>query len=100
MYSEIIFFETEKDFQQFANGSFEFGADANVTALTASASSKASTMGNQRGKAGTSADKITLKDVGGYTKGLKVATITKGGLMYEASISGQKFNFHPLAASN
>ena len=99
MYSEIIFFETEKDFDNFTKGNFEFGADANVTALKASAAAKASTMGNQGAKAGTSSDKITLKDVGGYTKGLKVATITKGGLMYEASISGQKFNYHPVAAS-
>jgi lipid-binding SYLF domain-containing protein len=102
MYSEIIFFETEHDFQNFTQGNFEFGADANVTALTASANAKASSMGNQGGQVGVSAEKTELKSEAEcrYVKGLKVATITQGGLMYEASISGQKFNFHPVTAAS
>ena len=32
---------------------------------------------------------------GGYHKGTAVFTIVKGGLMYEAAISGQKFAYHP-----
>jgi hypothetical protein len=37
-------------------------------------------------KAGASADL-------GYNKGVAVMTATKGGLMYEASVGGQKFSF-------
>jgi len=31
--------------------------------------------------------------VGAYNKGMAVFTVAKGGLMYEATISGQKFNY-------
>ena len=96
VYSEIIFFETERDFQNFTNGNFEFGADANVVALSASASTSATTMGNQGPKAGLSSDLVNVAE--GltrveYTKGMKVFTLTRGGLMYQATISGQKFTY-------
>ena len=32
----------------------------------------------------------------GYRKGMQVFVIGKGGLMYEASIGGQKFSFDAL----
>jgi lipid-binding SYLF domain-containing protein len=103
VYSEMIFFESQKDFENFTSGNFEFGADANVVALTASASVKASTQGNQGLQAGLTPDQITVDGSGSvatYTKGMCVFTITKGGLMYEASISGQKFNYTPSASSS
>lgn len=94
VYSEIVFFETEKDFKDFTSGNFEFGADANVVALSASASAKASTMGNQSVTAGLSPGELTIeKNDCCYTKGLAVFTITLGGLMYQATVSGQKFNY-------
>ena len=31
----------------------------------------------------------------GYYKGMAVFTVAKGGLMYEASIGGQKFSYTP-----
>ena len=31
--------------------------------------------------------------VGEYHKGMAVFTVAKGGLMYEASVSGQKFGY-------
>jgi hypothetical protein len=31
-----------------------------------------------------------------YHKGMLVFTIGKGGLMYEATISGQKYKYEPL----
>ena len=102
VYSEIIFFESSKDFDNFTSGNFEFGADANVVALTASASVKASTIGNQGGQAGWSSNQIEVDNArpelskAVYTKGMSVFTIVKGGLMYEASIKGQKFNYKPL----
>ena len=42
--------------------------------------------------AGTS-KKDTQNDSSGYHKGMVVFTITKGGLMYEAVIAGQKFKY-------
>jgi hypothetical protein len=32
---------------------------------------------------------------GGYQKGMAVFTIAKGGLMYTATVSGQKFKYTP-----
>lgn len=99
VYSEIIFFETEKDFSNFCNGNFEFGADANVVALTASARTSATTMGNQGPKAGLSSGQVNVAEgltQVEYTKGMKVFTLTKGGLMYQATVSGQKFTYHSV----
>jgi hypothetical protein len=33
--------------------------------------------------------------VGKYNKGMAVFTVVKGGLMYEASVGGQKFSYTP-----
>ena len=98
VYQEIIFFETEADFTRFVEGNFEFAADAKVVALTASASAKATTMGNQCIQVGLTAD--DTKPIGDakrdtsttqYYKGTKVFTVSLGGLMYQATIAGQKF---------
>mmetsp|Transcript_12268 Transcript_12268/g.21549 ORF Transcript_12268/g.21549 Transcript_12268/m.21549 type:complete len:181 (+) Transcript_12268:151-693(+) len=103
VYSEIIFFETERDFKHFTSDNFEFGAHANVVALTASAGTSASTMGNQGITAGLNANDVILeqKELDKlYTKGMAIFTITRGGLMYEATVKGQRFNFKPLDGSN
>ena len=94
---EIIFFETEADFKRFTDGNLEFAADAKVVALTAAASAKATTMGNQGVQVGLTPDGTQVagahKDSAPeYTKGMKVFTVTIGGLMYQATIAGQKFN--------
>jgi lipid-binding SYLF domain-containing protein len=97
VYSEIIFFETEKDFQNFTAGNFEFGADANVVALTASAGAKASTLGNQGITAGVTANNVMVGgETATYTKGMKVFSVALGGLMYQATIGGQKFTYKPI----
>ena len=99
VYSEIVFFESEKDLQHFTDGSFEFGADANVVGLTASAGVRATTMGNQGLTAGLTPDQAKIGDhVARYIKGMKVYTLVNGGLMYQATISGQKFTYTPLWA--
>lgn len=72
-YSEIIFFRDRSDLDDFRNGNFEFGAQASAVAITAGASANA-----------------------GYSNGVAVFTLAKGGLMYEATVAGQKFNFTPL----
>ena len=96
VYSEIIFFETESDYNRFMEGNFEFAATAKAVALTASASTKATTMGNQGIQGGLTADQTSVagfnRGTTEYTKGMKVFTLSLGGLMYEATIGGQKFN--------
>jgi lipid-binding SYLF domain-containing protein len=89
-YSEMIFFEDERAFKEFAGGNFEFGADASAIAITASANAKASTTGSSAGASGGKKDATT---VGKYYKGMATFTIAKGGLMYEAAIGGQKFSY-------
>ena len=91
-YSQIVFFEDERAFKEFTGGSFEFGAEASAVAITAAAGAKAGTTGSS---AGASTDKKDAKAVGGYRHGLATFTVAKGGLMYEASIGGQKFSYKP-----
>ena len=72
VYSEIIFFEDEKVLQDFKDEHFEFAAQASGVAATAGGSADAS-----------------------FQSGYAVFTMAKGGLMYEASIGGQKFSYTP-----
>jgi lipid-binding SYLF domain-containing protein len=95
-FSEIIFFEDKRAADEFESGHFEFGADAKVIAITAGADVSAATNGQQAGVSGGEKDART---VGHYYKGMAVFTIAKGGLMYQAAVSGQKFSFKPLSAS-
>jgi lipid-binding SYLF domain-containing protein len=95
-FSEIIFFEDKRAADEFESGHFEFGADAKVIAITAGADVSAATNGQQ---AGVSGGKKDARTVGHYYKGMAVFTIAKGGLMYQAAVSGQKFSFKPLSAS-
>jgi len=69
-YREVIFFESKKALDRFKNSQLEFSADVSAVAVTAGASAKAK-----------------------YAKGIMVFTMQKGGLMYEASVGGQKFKF-------
>lgn len=97
VYSEIIFFETERDLKIFTSENFEFGADANVVALTASASASLSTMGNQGITAGVTPQETQINlHICEYIKGMKAYTITLGGLMYQATVAGQKFTYTPI----
>ena len=96
-FSQIIFFEDERSFREFSTGNFEFGANASAVALTAGASASASTTGPSAGASGGRKDAATAGS--SYYKGMKIFTITKGGLMYEASIGGQKFSYKANSAS-
>jgi lipid-binding SYLF domain-containing protein len=91
-YSEMIFFEDQRSFKDFTNGNFEFGAEASAVAITAGAGAKANTTGSS---AGASVTKDAARVVGAYNKGMATFTVAKGGLMYEASIGGQKFSYKP-----
>jgi lipid-binding SYLF domain-containing protein len=96
-YSEIIFFEDKRALDEFESGTFEFGADASVVAITAGANASAATNGASAGASGTQDDATTR---GVYQKGMAVFTVAKGGLMYSAAIAGQKFSFTPAAAAD
>jgi lipid-binding SYLF domain-containing protein len=91
-FSQIIFFEDKRAFDEFTGGNFEFGAQASAVAITAGASAQATTTGSSAGASGGKHDATTT---GGYQHGMAIFTVAKGGLMYEASIGGQKFSYTP-----
>ena len=69
-YSEIIFFNKQNTLDSFRHSDFSFAAQVSAIALTAGASANAA-----------------------YRDGVAVFTEAEGGLMYEASIGGQKFSY-------
>lgn len=73
VYSEIIFFKDQAALDRFTKGQFELGAQASAVAVTAGAAANVD-----------------------YSEGVAIFTMTKGGLMYEASVGGQKFSFEPI----
>ena len=89
-YSQIVFLEDERAFDEFTSGNFELGATAQAVAITAAAGASAGSTGASAGASGGKKDAAT---VGKYHKGMAVFTVAKGGLMYEASVAGQKFSY-------
>lgn len=71
-YTELIFFESQAALDRFKSGNFAFAAQASAVAL----------------KSGVSANAK-------YSDGVAVFTMGEAGLMYEASVGGQKFNYQP-----
>jgi lipid-binding SYLF domain-containing protein len=94
-YGQIIFFEDKRALDEFESGSFEFAAGVSAVAVTAGASASAGTTGATSGASGGKKDATTSS--GGFQKGMAVFIITKGGLMYTATVAGQKFSFTPRA---
>ena len=90
-YSQIIFFADKHALDEFTSGNFEFSADAGAIAVTAAASASVGTKGADASASGSKHDAATA---GGFTHGMAVFTIAKGGLMYNASVAGQKFSYH------
>jgi lipid-binding SYLF domain-containing protein len=72
-YSEIVFFQTSQALDNFKLGHLKLDAQASAIALTARASADLA-----------------------YRNGVAIVTMAKGGLMYEASVGGQKFSFTPV----
>jgi len=72
-YSELILFEDKATFQDFRHDSVEFAAQASAVAASKGAAAGAD-----------------------YERGVMVFTRTQSGLMFEASIGGQGFDFMPL----
>ncbi|HTT02287.1 MAG TPA: lipid-binding SYLF domain-containing protein [Steroidobacteraceae bacterium] len=94
-YSEIIFLQDQRAFDEFTSGQFEFDASVGAVAITAAAGGSAGTQGTSAGASGGKKDAATI---GEYHKGMAVFTIVKGGAMYEAALAGQKFKYKPRAA--
>ena len=69
-YREVIFFEDEKTLDRFKKSKIEMSAQVSAVAAASGASANAK-----------------------YVEGVMVFTMQKGGLMYEASVGGQKFKF-------
>jgi len=89
-YSQIVFFQDQRAFDDFTKGNFEFGADASAVAITAAAGANAGTQG---ASANASGGKNDARTAGKYYRGMAVFTVVKGGAMYEAVIAGQKFSY-------
>jgi lipid-binding SYLF domain-containing protein len=70
VYAEYIFFKDETALSNFQRGNFELGAQVSAVAVTLGASADAD-----------------------YNKGVAIFTHGGGGLMYEASVGGQKFKY-------
>ena len=99
VYSQMIFFRDERAFDDFTSGNFEFGAQATAVALTAGAQASTTSGGGGNTSSGTDADSSKVNaDDKQYDKrsGMATFTIAKGGLMYEATLGGQKFKYESL----
>ena len=72
-YIQVIFFKGKEDLDRFKAGNLEFSGQASAVAITEGASA----------------------DID-YSKGVAVISKAKGGLMYEASLGGQKFGYKPI----
>ncbi|RLQ22665.1 hypothetical protein DWB85_06695 [Seongchinamella sediminis] len=94
-YSQIVFFEDQRAFREFTTGNFEFSAQATAVAITAGVSAEANTGGGVAAGASGGQNNATTSH-GGYRKGMAIFTLAKGGLMYEAALGGQKFDYTPL----
>jgi lipid-binding SYLF domain-containing protein len=90
-FSEIIFFEDKRAYQEFTSGNFEFDATAQAVAVTVGAGAQAGTTGVSAGASGGPGSGVQADT--GYFKGMAIFVHPKGGLMVEFSVGGQKFSF-------
>jgi|SRR5215208_1420967 len=74
-YSEVILLRDEPALENFKQGKLKLDAQASAVALT----------------------KRVSADLP-YRNGVAIVTMAEGGLMYEASVGGQKLSFHPIAS--
>jgi lipid-binding SYLF domain-containing protein len=97
-YSEIVFFKDEDSFNRFASGNQQLGADVGAVAITASAGASANT--SSGGTASASGDRNDAAEAGAWHHGVAVFTLAKGGAMYEAAVTGQKFSYKPISVAS
>ena len=95
-YSQVIFFENADALNKFTTGKFEFAASASAIAVQSTAGASAGTEGTgANASSSKTADKATANAK--YQDGIVVFTMAKGGLMYAATIAGQKYTYAPVA---
>jgi hypothetical protein len=75
-YTEIVFFETARSLADFKKSKFTMAAQVSAVVAAAGASKNAK-----------------------YVEGVSVFTLAKGGVMVEASVGGQRFNYLPFETS-
>ena len=98
IFSEIVFMQDKRAYEEFTSGRFEFDASASATLLTYGAQARAGTDG---ASASAGAGPASTRQVEyGYNKGMAVFIHPLGGMMYEATIGGQKFSFEPTSSDN
>ena len=90
-FSQMIFFEDKRAFDEFTGGNFEFDAGVSAVAITAGAQARAGTEGTTAGASAGPATGTQFETR--YRKGMAVFVHAKGGLMYEATVGGQKFSY-------
>ena len=90
-FSQMIFFEDKRAFDEFTGGNFEFDAGVSAVAITAGAQARAGTEGTTAGASAGPATGTQFETR--YRKGMAVFVHAKGGLMYEATVGGQKFTY-------
>jgi len=95
-FSEIIFFRDKTSLDEFESGKFEFAAGASAVAITAGASAS---IGTDRASSEASQGPHDATTNGDYQNGMAVFTIAKGGLMFAADISGEKFAYSERPAN-
>jgi len=89
-FSQIIFFKDKSALEAFQSGSFQFEAGASAVAITASVSASAATNGASSSASLTDHD---ATNAGAWSNGMAVFTVAKGGLMYAATLAGQRFSY-------
>ena len=94
-YTQVIFFQDAGALGKFTSGNFEFAASASAIAVQSTAGATAGTEGVA---ASASPSKTADKAAAGaeYQHGMAVFTMAKGGLMYAATIAGQKYTYKPV----
>jgi lipid-binding SYLF domain-containing protein len=93
-FSEIVFLQDKRAYDAFISGEFEFDAKVAATAITAGAEAKAGTTGKTAGA--TAGPKTGAQAKTEYHNGMATFVHSKGGLMAEMAVGGQKFSFEPL----
>ena len=93
-FSEIIFFEDERAYDEFISRRLKFDATVQAVTITARAEAQAGTAGSSAGV--SAGPKTGVQAETRYYKGMAVFSYSKGGLMYEVSIGRQQFEFSPL----
>jgi lipid-binding SYLF domain-containing protein len=94
-YSQVVFFQSAEALKKFTTGEFEFAASASAIAVQSSAGATTGTEGTGASASGSkTGDKATAKAE--YQDGVVVFTMAKGGLMYAATIAGQKYKYEPV----